>query len=277
MSMLEALARLDLARHLSLRRQRPARRRCRVSTALMLTAAIASAVGAPALAAAATVDTAAEGVAQAAAASRATSQGQFDAQIAAMLERDGVEPPPQQAILFIGSSIFRLWADLKTQMAPLPVFNRAFGGSRTWDVLANVDRLVLPYKPKVVVYYCGSNDVNAGESAAAILGRTREFFDNVHAALPDTRILYFSINKSLDKRDKWRIVDDVNASMKAMSVKTPWITYVESNTALFDAMGQPKTELYLPDGLHFKPPAYVLFTDILKPAVTEAWRVVSSH
>ena len=55
--------------------------------------------------------------------------------IQTFVDQDKTSPPPQAAILFIGSSIFRLWTDLKTQMAPLPVFNRAFGGSRTWEVL----------------------------------------------------------------------------------------------------------------------------------------------
>ena len=38
------------------------------------------------------------------------------------LEQDKINPPPQEAILFIGSSIFRQWADLKEHMKPLPVF-----------------------------------------------------------------------------------------------------------------------------------------------------------
>ena len=40
-------------------------------------------------------------------------------------------------ILFVGSSIFRLWESVRTDMAPLPVFNHAFGGSRT-DASAGV-------------------------------------------------------------------------------------------------------------------------------------------
>lgn len=207
----------------------------------------------------------------------AARENRFEAQIKAMADKDRQSPPPQQAILFIGSSIFRLWSDLESQMAPLPVFNRAFGGSRTWEVLAAVDQLVLPHKPRVVVYYCGSNDVNAGESAADILDRTRAFIARVHAALPSTQIIYFSINKSLDKRDKWAVVDEVNASMKTMAGQSSWVTYVESNTALFDASGKPREDLYLPDGLHFKPPAYVLFTNILKPVVTDVWRTKTSH
>ena len=201
-----------------------------------------------------------------------TRPERFEAQITAMLERDRTAPPPRPGILFVGSSIFRLWADLETHMAPLPVFNRAFGGSRTEDLLHYMDRIVLPYAPPVIAYYCGSNDVNAGASAAAILQRTHEFIERVHAALPATQIVYFSINKALDKRDKWALVEDVNAAMKATTTRWPWVTYVESNTALFDEKGEPRADLYLADGLHFKPPAYTLFTGILKPVIADAWR-----
>src|SRR5207247_8087961 len=47
------------------------------------------------------------------------------------LDQDKTSPPPQGAILFIGSSIFRLWTDLKTQITPPHVFNRSFRSSRT--------------------------------------------------------------------------------------------------------------------------------------------------
>jgi lysophospholipase L1-like esterase len=40
---------------------------------------------------------------------------------------------------------------------------------------------------------------------------------------------------------------------------------------LFDARDEPRTELYLADGLHFHPPAYVEFTNIIKPVLERAW------
>jgi len=55
----------------------------------------------------------------------------FEADIQRILEREKTAPPPHQGILFIGSSIFRLWTQLGEQMAPLPVFNHAFGGAVT--------------------------------------------------------------------------------------------------------------------------------------------------
>jgi lysophospholipase L1-like esterase len=196
----------------------------------------------------------------------------FAQDINTFLDQDRTAPPPQNAILFIGSSIFRQWTNLKEQMAPLPVFNRAFGGSRTWEVLNYMDKVVLPYRPRIIVYYTGSNDVNAGEPAAAIEGRIKAFIAKAHSALPETRIYFVAINRSPDKRDRWSVVDEVNADIKGFSSSTPYVKYIDLNPVLFDATGEPRGELYKPDGLHFYPPAYDLFTGIIKPVLTEAWQ-----
>jgi hypothetical protein len=197
----------------------------------------------------------------------------FADQIKLMLDEDRAAPPPQNAILFIGSSIFRQWTNVKEHMAPLPVFNRAFGGSRTWEVLHYMDQIVLPYRPRIIVYYTGSNDVNAGQPAQAIVGRTMEFMTRAHTALPATRIYYVAINRSPDKRDKWDVVDAVNARMKATAASSPYLDYIDLNSVLF-RHGEPRMELYRPDGLHFHPPAYDEFTGIIKPVLTQAWREV---
>ena len=203
--------------------------------------------------------------------SPSTLQVRFAADIDAFLERDRAAPPPQEAILFVGSSIFRQWTTLAEQMAPLPVFNRAFGGSRTWEILAYMDKIVLPYRPRIIVYYCGSNDVNAEEPAAAIVGRFKQFMARVAADLPDTRVFFVSINRSPDKRARWDVVDDANAEIKAYAYATPNLDYIELNSVLFDAKDEPRRELYLEDGLHFHAPAYEEFTKIIKPVLLQAW------
>src|SRR5689334_19572237 len=105
----------------------------------------------------------------------APRQADFGYEIERFLEQDKVSPPPRGAILFIGSSIFREWADLEKQMAPLPVLNRAFGGSRTWEVVYYADRIVLPYRPRIIVYYCGSNDIGSGAGAAQVVVNFQAF------------------------------------------------------------------------------------------------------
>lgn len=199
----------------------------------------------------------------------------FAAAIEAFREGDRKAPPPRQAILFIGSSIFRLWKNLPEQMAPLPVFNRAFGGSRVADLLHYMDEIVLPYEPKVIVYYCGSNDVKPGLTATGIAGGFRQFVERVHARLPETRLVYVSINRAPDKRELWNVVDEANTRIKAYCARDQRLNYVDVNAALFGAGGEPRMDLYLPDGLHFHQPAYVEFTKLVRPVLERVWASVN--
>jgi len=196
----------------------------------------------------------------------------FAPEINAFLKDDSVQPPPKNAILFIGSSIFRQWKDLKAQMAPLPVFNRAFGGSRTMDILDAMDKIVFPYEPKIIVYYCGSNDINAGDRALDIFGRFRQFAEKVQSKLPVTKVFYVSINRAPQKMDRWSVVDSANALAKRYCVPARKMGFIDVNPALFDKEGSPRLELYKDDKLHFKDPAYVEFTRIIKPVIERAWR-----
>lgn len=198
----------------------------------------------------------------------------FDPAIEAFIEADRTNPPPRNSILFIGSSIFRLWAGLKSDMDPLPVFNRAFGGSRTSDILRYMDRIVIPYEPKIIVYYCGSNDINADQKPADIAGRFRSFAERVHSALPGTRIFFVSINRAPQKMDKWDLVDQANRLISEICESDPKLQFIDVNPVLFDAGGTPRLDLYLNDKLHFKDPAYRLFTGIIKPIIENAWQEV---
>ena len=197
----------------------------------------------------------------------------FEADIQRILEREKATPPPRQGILFIGSSIFRLWTHLGEQMAPLPVFNHAFGGAVTQDILDRTEQLVLPYQPRIIVYYCGSNDVNAGEPAQVIIARTKQFLGIIHEKLPDTFVYYTSIQKAPDKRSRWEVVDAVNREMESYSRQSKNLGFIDLNPVLFDPQGNLREDLFLPDKLHFRPEssAYSEFAQVVKPIVTKAW------
>jgi lysophospholipase L1-like esterase len=198
----------------------------------------------------------------------------FEKDIESFLAADKANPPQKGQILFVGSSIFRLWKNLNQQMAPLPVFNRAFGGSRTADILYFMDKVVLPYEPKVIVYYCGSNDVNADITAETISANFKEFTKRVHARLPQTKIFYVSINRAPQKMDRWDWVDDANRRIKEFCEKDKKLGFIDVNPALFDREGKPRLELYLPDKLHFLEPAYDEFTALIKPVLSKVWAEV---
>ena len=174
-------------------------------------------------------------------------------------------------ILFVGISIFHRWTNLAQQMAPLPVVNRAVDGLQTPDLLRRFDADVLSLQPRVLVYYCGSNDVDAGDTADHIVARIKEYVDRVATTLPGTRVVFMAVNKAPEKRALWNVVDAVNRGVEQYGAATRRLTYVEVNPVLFNKDGSPRMELYMPDELHFRPPAYDEFTKILKPVLTKAF------
>jgi lysophospholipase L1-like esterase len=203
---------------------------------------------------------------------------QYQPAFDAFAEQDRVTPFAPGGIVFVGSSIFRQWTTVPEQMAPLPVLNRAFGGSRTGDQLARFDQVVTPYAPKVIVYYCGSNDLKAGavaEDPAAIFARFRAFSERVQATLPQTRIIFVSSTRSPDRVGRWEQVDHYNALARAYCAATPHRFFVDINPALVDASGHPRLDLYKEDKLHFHPPSYVEFTRVIRPVLEQVWAGVS--
>jgi len=204
---------------------------------------------------------------------------QYQPEFDAFSVRDREAPFARGGIVFVGSSIFRQWTTVPEQMAPLPVLNRAFGGSRTGDQLARFDQVITPYAPKVIVYYCGSNDLKAGavaEDPAAIFARLRAFSERVQTTLPQTSIIFISSTRSPDRVARWEQVDHYNALARAYCAATPNRFFVDVNPALIDDAGHPRLELYKEDKLHFHPPAYVEFTRIIKPVLARVWAEASA-
>jgi hypothetical protein len=199
----------------------------------------------------------------------------FQHDVDAFLRADSVSPPPAGGIEFVGSSIIRLWSTLGAQMAPLPAYNRGFGGSQTHDVLYYMDRIVVPYRPRFVVYYCGSNDVTAGESADSIVSRIEQFHQRLRRELPSTRMLFLSVLHAPEKRARWAVVDSVNARVRRYAESSRNIEYIDINPPLLDARGDVRGSLYLPDSLHYVPGAYELFTGVVKPVLLRAWSAPS--
>jgi lysophospholipase L1-like esterase len=179
--------------------------------------------------------------------------------------------PATGGIVFVGSSIFHRWARLESQMAPLPITNVAFDGSVTADMLRMIDSRVIPLRPKVIAYYCGSNDVALGEPAAAITGRIVRFIERVATTLPDARVVFVSINRAPSKEDRWDVVDDVNRQIEMYAASHARVEYVDVNPVLFDANGKPRLDFYMGDELHLRPPAYEGFAKILKPVLIRAF------
>lgn len=191
------------------------------------------------------------------------------------VEKFSTLPPPEPGgILLVGSSIFKRWTNAVSDLAPLPVTNRAFGGSQTSHQLTFFDQVVPPCRPALIVWYCGSNDIKGKKESSSILQRTEEWLGKVTQADQAARVLLVSVIRSPQKRRDGQLeaVDAVNLGFEELSRKKDGVFYVDVNPALQTSEGESKVELYVADGLHFNVKGYHQMTTLLRPAIKKYWK-----
>lgn len=181
-------------------------------------------------------------------------------------------PPEPGGVLLVGSSIFRKWTTFAADLAPIPVTNRAFGGSRTADQLFFFDRIVPSSRAGLVVWYCGSNDVKGGVASKVVLGNTEQWIGRTRSSLPGARILLVSVIRAIQKREDGQLdeVDEVNAGLRKFSQTMAGVDYVDINPGLETASGEALPDCYLADKLHLSPEGYRRMTSALRPAIEKS-------
>ena len=98
---------------------------------------------------------------------------------------DSLHAPPGNAIVFVGSSSFKMWKNLDKAFPNHKVINRGFGGSSLPHVIDYADDIVTPYNPKQVVIYCGDNDfMNHTVTSEMVVNRFRTLFDILRTKIP---------------------------------------------------------------------------------------------
>ena len=181
--------------------------------------------------------------------------------------------PSPGGVLLVGSSTFKRWTNAVQDLAPLPVTNRAFGGSQTSHQLMFFDQVVSPCHPKLIVWYCGSNDVKGKKEPQGILQRTEEWLDKVMKYDSSIQVLLVSIHRCPQKHRDAQIdaVDAVNRGYEEIARKKEGVFYVDVNPALQGPTGESRVELYVSDGLHLNVEGYHQMTTLLKPAIEKVW------
>jgi len=182
-------------------------------------------------------------------------------------EQDKLHPPKPGGIVFAGSSSFRFWDTLVSDMKPLEVINRGFGGSEFSDLDQYATRIVVVYRPRAVVVYEGDNDLAEGSSKTPemVAADFRKFVQIVHGALPDTWIYILSIKPSKLRWKQWPQMKAANKLMQDYAATQERVQYIDIATPMFDANGNLPGDLFKPDGLHPTAKLYAMWTSIIKP------------
>jgi gluconolactonase len=187
----------------------------------------------------------------------------FEKEISAFERSDRTNKPPSGGIVFVGSSSIRKWTTVARDFPNCHVLNRGFGGSHLGDSVYYAYRIVIPYKPKTIVLFAGSNDINFGLSPEQVVADFKSFVEKIRRNLPDTEIIYLSISTSPSRWNEFAKVQKANALIQAEAKNMQNVKYIDVISSMLGPDG-PKPEIYSADRLHMNPRGYAIWTAILR-------------
>jgi lysophospholipase L1-like esterase len=190
----------------------------------------------------------------------------WEKEIAKFESSDKEKMPAPGGVVFVGSSSIRFWKTAEA-FPGVNTINRGFGGSFGSDSVFYFDRVVLPYKPRLIVFYGGENDIAGGVSAEDAAKGIIEFVEKARAQLPDAKVVIIGMKPSLLR---WRLEDQLRAAnsvvRKGVEGK-PSVTYIDVEKVMLGDDGRPRKEIYRADGLHMNDKGYSLWNALVAPYV----------
>jgi lysophospholipase L1-like esterase len=199
----------------------------------------------------------------------APAADQWRAEIDALTANDRSQPPPRHGVLFVGSSSIRMWTTLAADFPGVPVINRGFGGSMIPDSTRHAGRIVVPYRPKLIVLYAGDNDIDGGHSPRQVIADFKAFVARVRRDLPHVAVAFVSIKPSVARARLWPRMREANAGIERWAATQRRVRCVDVASRMLDAQGRPRPELLREDGLHMTAAGYAIWIAALEPVLAE--------
>jgi lysophospholipase L1-like esterase len=195
-----------------------------------------------------------------------SAQKPFYNEIQEFKKQDSARFPPKNAILFVGSSSFRMWDNMQQMFPGYTVINRGFGGSTLKQLADYMNDIVLPYNPKQIVIYSGENDI-ATDSASAfmVFERFKTVYDMIRAKLPHVSIVYISIKPSPSRMHYANTMQTANRLIKSFLKNKSNARFVDVYSLMLSSSGQPRQELFLEDDLHMNQKGYSIWQKAIQP------------
>jgi len=193
----------------------------------------------------------------------------FAKEIEAFEARDKTAPPPQNEIVLVGSSSIRYWKSAEA-FPDLKIINRGFGGSQMADSVRYAERIILPYKPRIVVVYAGGNDINAKKTPEKVLEDYQALVAKIHAALPKTKVYFISLYPNVQRKSQDPLCQKVNQLIEEYSKTSPLLGYIDTASKMRADDGGPRPELLRADGLHMNDDGYKIWNEIVGAVLRKA-------
>jgi lysophospholipase L1-like esterase len=189
----------------------------------------------------------------------------FEKNVAAYEAGDKASPPPQGAILLAGDSQFYRWKTLAEDLPEYTIVNRGIDSFQSPDLLYYSDRLVLPYRPRLIILHIGGNDIHTGRTPEAVLTDFKSFVQKVRAAQPGVPIAFTSITPSPGRWPEAAARIRANTLVKDYVASQKDLHFIDLWGAMLGPDGQPREDLWVADRIHPNHEGYRLRVQIMRP------------
>lgn len=186
----------------------------------------------------------------------------WEPSIKAFEEADREAPPPENPILFLGSSSIRKW-DLSSSFPDHFTINRGFGGSELSDAIRYFDRIVLPSHPRIIFLYAGDNDINRNKTAEQVVADYQTFAQLVRSKIPATQFAFIAIKPSIKRWHLWPEMKRANEMIHDLSQAHDNLHCLDIASPMLGPDGKLIREFFEKDGLHLNPAGYRVWTKVV--------------
>jgi lysophospholipase L1-like esterase len=208
-------------------------------------------------------------VSAAARAQSAPAANRFEKDVRAYEAADKSNAPPRDAILLAGDSQFFRWKTVHEDLPGYTIINRGIDSFQTSDLLHYTDRLVLPYKPRLIVLHVGGNDVHNGKTPERVLADFKAFVARVRAALPEVPIAFSSITPGPGRWNEAGRRKETNRVIQEYISTQPRLVFIDLWDAMLTPDGQPREDLWVADRIHPNHDGYRIRVRIMRPLLGE--------
>ena len=190
------------------------------------------------------------------------------ARIAASNRTDG----SAEHILFLGSSSFRLWETIESDMSPHRVVRRAFGGAKYRDLAIFTPQCVQGLRFGQAMIFI-ANDIRGKEDDSTpetVQQFANWVIDAVRAEQPGAKIFLVAVTPSSSRFEHWPKIQRINRVLQTLAKERSNTVYIATARDFLDADGFPRDELFQEDRLHLNAAGYRLWAERLKSALEDA-------
>ena len=188
----------------------------------------------------------------------------YEEEVRTLVKKTVENPPADGAIVFYGSSSFRLWDGLESDFADAKIINLAFGGSTLEACGYFFERIFANISPSALFFYAGDNDIGDGKNPEQILFYFKSLLQKFKAVYPQTPFIFLSIKPS---PSRWHLREKIiatNEMIKKELSKEQNCYYLDIYSKMLDENGAPDTGYFEPDMLHLSKDGYALWATLLK-------------